>query len=216
MPTLSCSGSAIYRSSLSSPSTTKPRRPRPWIRRDRRFPAGKEFCALRTCATPYLPMSWNDAFGRCEYFRPTLKSHRPNPEGDWTLIEIFLPYNTLLSFFRVLYDLENADCQGFDSLIPGLDGKRNQRDLDHGMPKVTSDELFGNLDVLQKEKIFRGFVGKGVSMATRPSWFGMSWLPSGGIFAKWDQSWKLWLPLPLPQIRDEPKKLILSHHLFGR
>ncbi len=46
--------------------------------------------------------------------------------------------------------------------------------------------------------VHRGFVGKGVSMVARPSWSGMPWLPSGGIFAIRDQSWKLWLPLPLP------------------
>ena len=39
---------------------------------------------------------------------------------------------------------------------------------------------------------------KSVSMVTRPSWSGMPWLPSGGIVSIWDQSWKLWLPLPLP------------------
>ena len=36
------------------------------------------------------------------------------------------------------------------------------------------------------------------AMVTRPSCSGMPWLQSGGRFAIWDQSWKLWLPLPLP------------------
>ncbi len=49
-----------------------------------------------------------------------------------------------------------------------------------------------------------GFMGKGMSMVTRPSWSGMSRLPNGGIYATWDQSW-LWLPFPPPQIRDEPR-----------
>ncbi len=48
------------------------------------------------------------------------------------------------------------------------------------------------------QECHRGFVGKGMSMVTRPSWSGMSRLPNGGIYAIWDQSWKLWLPFPLP------------------
>ena len=37
-----------------------------------------------------------------------------------------------------------------------------------------------------------------MSMVTRPSWSGMPWFPSGGIFGIRDQSWKLWFPLPIP------------------
>ena len=50
----------------------------------------------------------------------------------------------------------------------------------------------------------RGFAGKGVSLVTRTSWSGLAWPRCGGLFALSDQSWKLWLPLPFPKIRDEP------------
>ena len=55
--------------------------------------------------------------------------------------------------------------------------------------------------------VHRVFAGKGMSMVARPSWSGMHWFQNGGIFAIWDQSWKLWLPFPPPQIRDEPNRI---------
>ena len=74
-------------------------------------------------------------------------------------------------------------------------------DANYSDADILLDRLFFVLFVffvVEKKKAHRRFVGKGVPMVTRPSWSGLPWPLGSGIFTTWDQSWKLWLPIPFP------------------
>ena len=60
---------------------------------------------------------------------------------------------------------------------------RNERERDRRKRRTRSErrlDIAVGRGIRRKKTAHRGFVGKSMSMVTRPSWSGMLWLPSGG------------------------------------